>query len=168
MPMLLPYQGTRPVVPSSAKVFDSAMLAGDITLGERVNIWFNASLRGDMAPITIGDDTNIQDNAVVHTNTGLPTRIGRNCTVGHGAIVHACTVEDDCLIGMGSILLDGCHIESGSLIGAGALIPPGKRIPAGSLVIGNPMKIVRTLTTDEQQAILDNKDAYLELMRAYQ
>jgi carbonic anhydrase/acetyltransferase-like protein (isoleucine patch superfamily) len=133
-----------------------------------VNIWFNASLRGDMAPITIGNDTNIQDNAVVHTNTNLPTHIGQHCTVGHGAIVHACTVEDNCLIGMGSILLDGCHIETGSLIGAGALVPPGKRIPAGSLVIGNPMRIVRTLTQDEQQAILDNKDAYLDLMRAYQ
>ena len=125
-------------------------------------------MRGDMAPIFVGENTNIQDNAVVHTNHNLPTHIGKNVTVGHGAIIHACTVHDDCLIGMGSILLDGCVIGKGSLIGAGALIPPGKTIPEYVLVVGNPMRIVRPLTSQEIEAMAKNKEYYIELMNAYE
>lgn len=162
------YKYSTPTIASTAKIFESAVLSGDITVSENVNIWFNASLRGDMAPIFIGENTNIQDNAVVHTNLNLPTHIGKNVTVGHGAIIHACTVKDNCLIGMGSILLDGCVIGEGSLIGAGALIPPGKIIPQNVLVVGNPMKIVRELTPSEQQAMAKNKEYYIELMRNYE
>jgi carbonic anhydrase/acetyltransferase-like protein (isoleucine patch superfamily) len=161
------FKDTQPTISKKAKIFDSAVLSGDITISDDVNIWFNASLRGDMAPIFIGEGTNIQDNAVVHTNTGLPTHIGANVTVGHGAIIHACTVHDNCLVGMGSILLDGCEIGKGTLIGAGALVPPGKKVPPGVLVVGNPMRIVRELSTDEQQAMVQNKDYYIELMKQY-
>lgn len=161
------YKHSSPIIAATAKIFDSAVIAGDVTIKDHVNIWFNASIRGDMAPITIGENTNIQDNAVVHTNTDLPTMIGRNVTVGHGAIIHACTVEDNCLIGMGSILLDGCVIGRDTLIGAGALIPPGKHIPNGVLVVGNPMRIVRELTAKEKDAMNANKDAYITLMKSY-
>ena len=161
------YLDKQPTIAPTARIFANATLSGDITIGDHVNIWFNASLRGDMAPITIGSGTNIQDNAVVHTNTNLPTHIGKNCTVGHGAIIHACTIEDDCLIGMGSIILDGAHVEKGALVGAGTLVPPGKIVPAGSLVIGNPMRVIRQLTDDEIQHMKQNKDYYIKLMNEY-
>ena len=161
------YKNMKPTIHETAKIFDSAVLSGDITVSANVNIWFNASLRGDMAPIFIGENTNIQDNAVVHTNTGLPTHIGKNVTVGHGAIIHACTVHDNCLIGMGSILLDGCVIGEGTLIGAGALIPPNKKVPSNVLVVGNPMKIVRELTQEERHAMDQNKAYYIQLMHDY-
>ncbi len=161
------YLGKEPIISPKAKIFRNAVLSGDITIGDNVNIWFNASLRADMAPITIGENTNIQDNAVVHTNLDLPTSIGKNVTVGHGAILHACTVEDDCLIGMGSIVLDGAVIKKGALIGAGAVIPPRKIIPENMLVVGNPMKIIRELTPKEIQANKMNKDYDLQLMTEY-
>ena len=165
--MLIEYKGIKPKVHPTAKVFQNAVLAGDITLDKNVNVWFNVSMRGDMAPITIGKNTNIQDNAVIHTSLSFPTIIGSNVTVGHGAIIHAATIEDDCLIGMGSIILDGAVVKKGALVGAGALIPPNKIIPENSLVVGNPMKIIRTLTTDEQRANQSNNYHYLELMNEY-
>ena len=156
-----------PFISPKAKIFKNAVLSGDITVSDNVNIWFNASLRGDMAPIFTGENTNIQDNAVVHTNLDQPTHIGKNVTVGHGAIIHACTVHDNCLIGMGSIILDGAVIGQGTLIGAGAVIPPNKIIPENVLVVGNPMKIVRDLKPHELEANQKNKDYYLKLMTEY-
>jgi carbonic anhydrase/acetyltransferase-like protein (isoleucine patch superfamily) len=164
---IIEYKGKIPKIDKTATIFENAVLSGDITVEENVSIWYNASLRGDMDKIIIGAGSNIQDNAVVHTNTNLPTTIGKNCTIGHGAIIHACTIEDNCLIGMGSIILDGAIIKKGSLIGAGALIPPGKIIPEGSLVVGNPMKIVRKLTKSEQIKLTQNKDDYIQLMHDY-
>ena len=164
---LIKHNDILPTIDPTAKIFENAVLSGDITVSRNVNIWFNASLRGDMAPIFIGENTNIQDNAVVHTNTGLPTYIGKNVTVGHGAIIHACTVEDDCLIGMGSIILDGAIIKKGALVGAGAVIPPNKVIPENTLVVGNPMRIVRELSVKEKEAMKLNKDYYLKLMAEY-
>jgi len=162
------YRNHIPKIAPSAKILRNAVIAGNVTIEANVNIWFNASIRGDMAPIYIGENTNIQDNAVVHTNTDLPTTIGKNVTVGHGAIIHACTVEDDCLIGMGSIILDGATIGKGTLIGAGAVIPPNKKIPAGVLVVGNPMRIIRELAEDELEANKDNKNHYIQLMSEYE
>ena len=164
---LIEHNNKIPKVDPTAKIFQNAVLSGDITIGKNVNIWFNCSLRGDMSPITIGDNTNIQDNAVVHTNLNLPTTIGKNVTVGHGAIIHACTIEDNCLIGMGSIILDGAVIKKGALVGAGAVIPPNKVIPENVLVVGNPMRIIRTLTEEELKANIGNKDYYLKLMNEY-
>lgn len=165
---LIKYKDKYPSVHPTAKILENAVLSGDITISENVNIWFNASLRGDMAPIFVGKNTNIQDNAVVHTNTGLPTHIGANVTVGHGAIIHACTIKDNCLIGMGSIILDGATIEEGALVGAGAVIPPNKVIPKNTLVVGNPMRIIRDLTEKELEANKQNKDYYLKLMQEYE
>ena len=161
------YKGIKPTISNKAKIFRNAVISGDVTICDHVNVWFNASIRGDMAPIYIGENTNIQDNAVVHTNLGLPTHIGKNVTVGHGAIIHAATVHDDCLIGMGSIILDGAVIGKGTLVGAGALIPPHKQIPEYVLVVGNPMRIVRELSAKEIEANKKNKDYYLQLMQEY-
>ncbi|MGD9909733.1 MAG: gamma carbonic anhydrase family protein [Candidatus Izemoplasmatales bacterium] len=152
----------------SVKIFTGAIVIGDVTLKKNVSIWFNAVLRGDMAPIFVGENTNIQDNAVVHTNTNLPTHIGANVTVGHNAIIHAATVGDYCLIGMGSILLDGCVIEEGAMVAAGTVVPPRKVVPARHLAIGNPMKIVRELTEEEIKGNLSNTMHYVTLMEDYQ
>lgn len=162
------YKGIAPVIDRTAKVFSNAVIAGNVTLKANVNVWYNATIRGDMAPVVIGENTNIQDNAVVHTNTNLPTFIGRNVTVGHGAIIHACTVKNNALIGMGSIILDGAVIGENTLIGAGAVIPPNKIIPSGVLVLGNPMKIVRELTENELEEMATNKNHYLKLMNEYE
>lgn len=165
--MNVSYKNQTPSINKDATVFPSAVIAGDVTLEAKVNVWYNATIRGDMAPVLIKENTNIQDNAVIHTNTNLPTTIGRNVTVGHSAIVHAATVHDNALIGMGSIILDGAVIGEGSLVGAGTVVPPGKTIPPKTLVIGNPMKIVRELTEKELQGIKENAEEYLRLTSNY-
>lgn len=161
------HNGNTPIISPKAKVFQNACISGDVEVKDFVSIWYNVSIRGDMDKVTIDEYTNIQDNAVIHTNTNLPTHIGKNVTVGHNAIIHACTVEDDCLIGMGSILLDGCIIKKGALVGAGCVVPPGKTVPENTLVVGNPMKIIRELKPQEIEAMKVNKDYYLKLMSEY-
>lgn len=161
------YRDKSPKISKKAKVFKNAVIAGDVTLHDFVNVWYNVTIRGDMAPVTILENTNIQDNTVVHTNTNLPTHIGKNVTVGHGAIIHAATVKDNALIGMGSIILDGAVIGEYSLVGAGCVVPPFKTVPDRTLVIGNPMKIIRELTDKEIEDIKANKDVYLKLMSEY-
>src|ERR671914_1987728 len=116
---------------------------GDVTLGEDASIWYGAVLRGDMAPIVIGAQSNIQDGTIVHVDEGVPCTVGRRVGVGHRVILHGCTIEDDCLIGMGSIILNGARIGRGSVIAAGAVVPEGMQVPPGSLVMGVPGRIVR-------------------------
>ncbi|MBU0996506.1 MAG: gamma carbonic anhydrase family protein [Firmicutes bacterium] len=157
-----------PKIHPTAKVFDSAVVVGDVTIGEFSSVWFNATIRGDMAKVTIGKNTNIQDNAVVHTNTGLPTFIGDFVTVGHSAIIHAATVKNNALIGMGAILLDGCIVNESAMVAAGCLVPPGKIVPERTLVVGNPMRIVRELREDEIKSNIHNADEYLRLMSEYE
>lgn len=135
----------RPRIAASAFVAPGAVVLGDVTLGERASVWYAAVLRGDMAPISIGDDTNIQDGSIVHVDEGAPCRIGRRVGVGHRVILHGCTVEDECLVGMGSILLNNVVVGTGSVIAAGAVIPEGMRIPPRSLVMGVPGRIVRSV-----------------------
>lgn len=120
-------------------------VVGDVTLGDRVNIWYGAVLRGDSGAITIGEGTNIQDNCVIHEGT----TIGSHCTVGHGAIVHGCTVGNDCVIGMGSIILNGAVLGDGCLVGAGAVVTGKMNAPAGSVLLGSPAKVVKTLTSEQ-------------------
>ncbi|MBN2503895.1 MAG: gamma carbonic anhydrase family protein [Bacilli bacterium] len=157
----------KPKIHQSAKIFPGAQVIGDVTIEANVNIWFNAVIRGDMASIHIGENTNIQDSAIVHTDTLSPTYIGKNITVGHGAIIHACTVEDDALIGMGSIVLDNAIVKRGAMVAAGCLVPPGKVVPDYALVVGNPMRIVRQLTEAEIEANRENVRKYLHLMAEY-
>ena len=162
------YMGIKPRISKKAKVFQNAIIAGDVTISDFVSVWYNVTIRGDMAPVTILENTNIQDNCVIHTNLGLPTHIGRNVTVGHAAIIHAATVSDNCLIGMGSIILDGAIIGENSLVGAGCVVPPNKKVPKNTLVVGNPMKIIRELSKEEIIAVKSNKDYYLKLMNEYE
>jgi len=118
---------------------------GDVTLGPRASVWYQAVLRGDMAPIVIGEATNIQDGTIVHVDEGKPALIGARVGVGHRVILHGCTVEDDCLIGMGSVLLNGVRIGTGSVVGAGAVVPEELQVPPGSLVLGVPARVVRAV-----------------------
>lgn len=161
------YLNKKPVIAESAYVFPGAIVTGDVILKENVSVWYNAVVRGDMANIIIGESTNIQDLAVIHTNTNRPTLIGKNVTIGHGAIIHACTIGNDCLIGMGSIILDNAVIGDGAMIGAGTVVPPNKIIPAGMLAYGNPMAIARTLTKEELLANKNNALLYVEMMNQY-
>lgn len=159
--MRYPHKDLHPTISPAARLAETADIIGDVALEDEVNIWYGAVLRGDMHYIRIGARTNIQDNAVVHVGGSHPTVVGRGVTVGHGAIVHGCTVEDNCLIGMGAILLNGCVIGEGSLIAAGALVTQGTVIPPGSVVMGNPGKIRRQATDEDIQSIYNMCAQYL-------
>ena len=137
-----------------------SQVIGDVAIGQSSSVWYNAVIRGDTESITIGENTNIQDNAVLHTSHGAPLVIGDNVTIGHGAIVHGCTIGNNVLIGMGAIILDGTVVEDNCMIGAGALVTQNKIIPEGSLALGNPAKVVRDITEDEKESILENANNY--------
>jgi len=138
-----------------------AILTGDVTLGDFSSVWHNAVLRGDINRIVVGHHTNIQDNAVVHLECELPCLLGNYVTVGHAAIVHACTVGDETLVGMGSVILDGAVIGRQCLVGARALVTPRTQIPDGSLVLGSPAKVVRQLTSEEKQGLKLSAERYV-------
>ncbi|MDX2090588.1 MAG: gamma carbonic anhydrase family protein [Kofleriaceae bacterium] len=147
---------------------ETCAVIGDVEIGEESSLWYGTAVRGDVMPIRIGARTSVQDNAVVHVTSGkFGTTIGSDCTVGHGAIIHACIVEDFCLIGMGAIILDGARIGHGSLVGAGALVTPGTDIPPHSLVIGSPAKVKRPLDDKEREQIRYGALHYVELARRY-
>lgn len=139
----------------------NATVVGEVILGDHVNIWYGAVLRGDSGAITVGDGTNIQDNAVVHEKTV----IGKNCTIGHGAIVHGCTVGDGCVIGMGAIVLTGAVLGENCLVGAGAVVTGKTVTPAGSLLLGSPAKVVRQLTEEEINENLHSAEHYIDLAK---
>jgi carbonic anhydrase/acetyltransferase-like protein (isoleucine patch superfamily) len=145
-----------------AWIAPNATVVGDVTLQEDVSIWYGAVLRGDCGKITVGEGTNIQDNAVVHDET----TIGKNCTVGHSAIIHGCTIGDDCLIGMGAIVLSGAVLEDGCLVGAGALVTGKTVAPAGSVLLGNPAKVIKTLTAEQMAEQMHNAEHYIETAKA--
>ena len=138
-----------------------AVVTGDVTLGEDVSVWHNAVLRGDSGAITVGDRTNIQDGCIVHEKTA----IGSDCTIGHGAIVHGCTIGDGCLIGMGSIILNGAVLGDGCLVGAGALVTGKTNAPAGSVLLGSPAQIVKTLTPEQMDAQRHDAMHYVDLAK---
>lgn len=147
--MIAGYNGTQPTIGRHCYVAPTADIIGDAKLGDGVGIWFHATLRADVNSITIGEQTNIQDNCVLHVTKAQALAVGKRCTIGHGAILHACTIEDDCLIGMGSIVLDGSHIGTQCLVGAGSVVPPNKTYPPQSLIIGSPARAIRQLTEEE-------------------
>ena len=148
-------------------ILPGAAVNGDVTLGRGCSVWYNAVIRGDVSPIRIDEDTNIQDNAVLHTSYQFPLVLGRGVTVGHGAILHGCTVEDNVLIGMGAIVLDGAVIGRDSIVGAGALVTKNTRIPPGSMVLGSPAKVKRALTEEEIAAIRENAREYVAIQSRY-
>lgn len=161
---LYPFEGKVPVLHPSVFIAPTAAVIGDVTIGEGSNIWYHCVLRGDTNFIRIGARVNIQDGTIIHVNRSAePTIIGDDVTVGHAAIVHACTLENRSFVGMGATVLDGAVIEEGAVLGAGGVLPPGKRIPAMELWMGNPAKFVRVLTP-EQRAGFDRTAAhYVEL-----
>ncbi len=162
------YNGKWPSLHPSAFVADGARIIGDVTLGENVSIWFNVVLRGDVHSITIGPNTNIQDNAVVHvTHKAHATKIGCGVTVGHLALLHGCTVGDYCLVGMHAVVMDGAEIGEESLIGAGAVVTQGTKIPPRSLVLGSPAKVARPLRENEIAALHSSAERYTELPAGY-
>ena len=156
-----------PTIHPRAFVAPGAIVIGDVTLAEEASVWPAAVLRGDINRIVIGPRSNVQDGAVVHLADEFGTLVGELVTVGHKAVLHACTIGDEVLVGMGAIVLDGAEVGARSIIGAGALVTGGKKIPAGSLVLGSPAKVVRTLTLDEQAGIRVWAERYVQLSRAY-
>jgi carbonic anhydrase/acetyltransferase-like protein (isoleucine patch superfamily) len=158
--MIYELDGIRPQIDPTAWVAPTAVLIGNVIVEAGANIWFGAVLRGDNEPIVVGAGSNVQENAVLHTDMGFPLTIGANCTIGHKAMLHGCTIEAGSLIGMGATLLNGAKIGAGSLVGACALVTEGKEIAPGSLVMGAPAKVVRELDAAAQARLLKSAQGY--------
>lgn len=165
--LLIPFGGHSPVVDESAFVASNATLVGRVSLGPESSVFYGAVLRGDTDQITLGARSNLQDTVVVHCDVGVPTTIGSGVSVGHGAVVHGCTIEDDCLIGMGATVMNGAIIGAGSLVAGGAVVLEGTVIPPRSLVAGVPAKVRREISDEELDAIKANASHYVELSRAH-
>lgn len=153
--------GVAPALGADVWIARSAQVIGRVDLGARASVWFGAVIRGDNEPITIGPETNIQDNAVLHSDAGSPLCIGAGCTIGHSAIVHGCRLGDNVLIGMGATVLNGAVIGEGSIVGAGALVTGGKEFAPGSMILGSPAKCVRALTDEEITANRHSAASYV-------
>jgi len=156
-----------PVIPDTAYVAEQATIIGDVTLGEYASIWPGCVVRGDINSIEIGDRTNVQDGTIVHLADDYGVRIGNEVTIGHAAIIHACRIEDECLIGMGSTIMDGAVIGKNSIIGAGSLVTASTEVPPGSLVIGSPAQIARTLSDEEQAKLKYWAGKYVKVAAAH-
>ena len=165
--MLREFQGKRPTVATSAFVADGAILIGSVTLEADASVWFNAVLRGDSEPIRIGKRSNVQDNSTLHVDPGLPCIVGDDVTIGHNAIVHACTIEANVLVGMHATVLSGAIVGRGSIIGANALVTENARIPPGSLVLGVPGKVVRPLRPEEIDQLRQQAARYVRRAQEY-
>ncbi len=149
-------------------IADGGQVVGDVEIGEQSSVWFNAVVRGDTSTVRIGERTNIQDGAVVHTDTGKPVVIGDECTIGHNAVIHGCTIGNGCLIGMGAVVLSGAVVGDESLVAAGALVPEGKEFGPRSLLLGSPAKLIRTLDDEDvDRFIRRGVGTYLRLAREY-
>ncbi len=165
--MIASYKGVFPRIAESAFIAASADLIGDVEIHQNVSIWYQVVLRGDIGPISVGRHSNIQDGSVLHSVTGVPVNVGEWVTVGHRAILHGCTVEDHCLVGMGAIVLNGARVGEGSIVAAGALVLEDTVIPPGSLYVGVPAKLRRKLN-DEDRAFIDaHAGHYLEYKEIY-
>jgi carbonic anhydrase/acetyltransferase-like protein (isoleucine patch superfamily) len=168
------FNGILPKIGNSTYIADSAVVIGDVTLGDNVSIWPTTVVRGDVERIVIGDDTNIQDGSVLHvthygqfTDRGYPLTIGKGVTVGHRAIVHACTIGNYCLVGMGAIIMDDAVLEDYVMLGAGALVPSGKTLESGHLYVGSPAKLVRPLKEAEREFLVYSSQHYVALKNKY-
>jgi carbonic anhydrase/acetyltransferase-like protein (isoleucine patch superfamily) len=167
--VLRPYRGQLPRVHPSAYIDDSAQVIGDVEIGEESSVWMCVVIRGDVHRIRIGRRSNVQDGTVVHVMKGThPTTVGDNVTIGHGAVIHGCTIEDLCLIGMGAILLNGAHVGTQSIVAAGALVTEEMTIPPRSLVMGHPARVKRLLTHVEIAGIQTYADRYVQYRLDYQ
>ncbi|HJH23088.1 MAG TPA: gamma carbonic anhydrase family protein [Paenalcaligenes hominis] len=161
------FQNKKPTIADSAYVAPEAVVIGDVHLGQHTSVWPGAILRGDNEPIVLGDGSNAQEGAVFHTDPGYPLTVGKNVTIGHQAMLHGCTIEDNCLIGIQAVVLNGAVIGAESLVGAGALVTENKVFPPRSLILGSPAKAVRTLTEDDLTAMQKNAQTYIERGQAF-
>ncbi|AYE33305.1 gamma carbonic anhydrase family protein [Clostridium septicum] len=165
--MIKNFQGKEPKIHKTCYISESVDIIGEVVIGENSNIWFGTRARGDMNKISIGENTNIQENSVVHVDTDFPTIIGDNVTVGHGAIIHGCEISDNVLIGMGSIILNGAKISKNTIVAAGSLVSQGKTFKEGVLLMGSPAKVVRDLTKEEINSIQTSANNYVALSKKY-
>lgn len=166
--MIRAYRGAVPKIAASAYIDPSAQVIGNVTVGERSSMWPGAVARGDVHSIRIGDESNIQDNSVLHCDgPDFPLEIGNRVTVGHLVMLHGCTVEDECLIGIGAVVLNGARIGQGSVIAAGAVVPEGMQIPAGSMVMGLPAKVKREITAEERERFRVSAQHYVDAASIY-
>ena len=161
--MILNFKNKIPTINESCFVAPNATIIGGVTMDENASVWYGAVLRGDGSEIIIGKNSNVQDNATVHCDPDFPVHIGENVTVGHNAVIHGCTIEDDVMIGMSATVLNGAVIGKGSIVGAGALVREGQIITENSLVIGIPAKVVKETTEEQRKAILENAMHYVAL-----
>ena len=167
-PIILPYKGILPTIHPSAFIAPGAVIIGDVHIGAETNVWFGVVIRGDVAPIRIGARTNIQDGTIIHVTRKVgPTTIGSGITIGHKALLHACTLQDDCFIGMGATVMDFAVVESGAFIAAGAQVTPKKVVKAGEMWMGNPAKFARPVNADESAFIPVSAQNYVELAAEY-
>lgn len=166
-PLILSVAGRRPQLDPESWAAPNATLVGHVILGARASAWYGAILRAEAEPIEIGAGSNIQDGVTIHVDPGFPARVGAGVSVGHNAVLHGCTVEDDCLIGMGAVVLNGATIGAGSLVAAGAVVPQGAVVPPGSMVAGVPGKVRRELSDDEIAGIRTNAELYQKLVEVH-
>jgi len=167
--MILPYSGVLPRLGKGVWVAESALVIGDVEIGDESSVWFQSVVRGDVNPIRIGERTNIQDGCILHVTSGAwPLNIGDNVTAGHRVVLHGCTVEDNALIGIGAIVLDGAVIRSNSMVGAGSVVAPGFEVPEGVLVVGVPARVKRKLRPQELETISASAANYVRYARSYQ
>lgn len=166
---IMPLAGKRPVLGDRVFVAPSASVIGDVKLGDGASVWYGAVVRGDVNSVTIGEKTNVQDNVLIHVarnnpqSKPIPTIIGSSVTIGHGATIHAATIKDCVVVGMGATVMDGATVEAGAIVGAGALVPPGATIPANQIWAGSPAKFIRELAEGEREFISDSADSYAAL-----
>ncbi|GGJ99607.1 putative transferase YtoA [Lentibacillus kapialis] len=165
--MIQPYKNKQPAIHHSVFIASDANIIGDVTIGEQSSIWFKTVIRGDVAPTTIGKGVNIQDLSLVHQSPDLPVTVEDYVTIGHQVTLHACSIREHALIGMGSIILDGAEIGEHAFIGAGSLVPPGKKIPPRSLALGRPAKVIRELIDEDYQEMERIYKTYMEKGQNY-
>ncbi|HDK26959.1 MAG TPA: gamma carbonic anhydrase family protein [Candidatus Atribacteria bacterium] len=165
--MILNFQGKKPIIDEKSFIAENATIIGEVIIKEYASIWYNAVLRGDIASIIIGENTSIQDGSIVHCDIGISTVVGNNVTVGHNAVLHACRIGDNSLIGMGAVVLNKAEIGEGVIIGAGAIVTPRTKIPSYTMAMGIPAKVVRNLTEEEIEGLRNHAMGYVELMKKY-
>ena len=165
--MIVKLNDIKPKVSENIFIAENAVIIGDVELAENVSIWFGAVLRGDIEKITIGKNSNVQDNSTIHTDYGIPCVVGENVTVGHNVILHSCSIGDNVIVGMGSTILNGAKIAKNCLIGANSLVTHKIQFEEGSLILGNPAKVVRKLTDKEIEHIQENANHYVENSKRY-
>jgi carbonic anhydrase/acetyltransferase-like protein (isoleucine patch superfamily) len=163
--MIHSIEGQSPRIAETAFAAWNCEVAGDAEIGDYSSVWFGAVARADLASIRVGSFSNIQDNAVIHVDRGMPCSIGDYCTIGHGAVLHGCVISNEVIIGMGAIILSGAQIGEGSIVGAGALVTQGKKFPPRSLIVGSPARVTRRVSDDEFSGIRESALRYVELAK---